>query len=905
MSGIATLLLAVHCKKTDAVDLKGPLSSYIKSSFSDQQANEAADDLSTLQTLRNEVAGLTGTLPHLKEQLAKYYRALSLVETRFPISKDHGDVNVSFTWYDAFRASKRTEQFSVHFEKASILFNIGAVVTQQALAADRSTDAGLKDASRKFQEAAGIFALLKDVVSLKVESPRPVDISPECAAMLEKLCLAQAQEVVFQKAKADNKAPGTLARLAQQAGVFYDEIQKELVRAPLNQHFDKSWTAHVCVKSALYLVEAQLQSGAALHAADEIASEIARLKEAQLALLPIKKEAKQCSKELQDALANSEATLNMTLAKAERENATVYLQRIPKASDLPPILPSPLVKPIPPTDLDASGEGLFHSVIPDNSAKALSKYTEMVDGLVREQTDKLEAASDEARLKLREWDLPDCLQALDAGSVAALPDGVRLELEHLEDHGGLNHLLDLATQIKELRKVAETELGTVEELLERESAEDNAERDKFGSEWTRPSSSALNSNLREKVAVYRQNLKEAAGSDARLFQRLEQNQAAFGALGIDAAISQMPRLQAPMVNVGSVEPATVVGTLRQALAAVEKLSSERAGLEEALKVERNKDNLLPKLMANASQSPDALFKEEIKKYDSLKASIQENLSKQAQLMEVIGSNQAAYKQVFGFPEWRAACEAAAEGMKAKLREYGELRDNMSEGLRFYMSLQEAIAKLKQLATDFGLTRTLQREDMLENIRKKSSAAQSAAAAAHLAQLNLQSAYSGPPQAYPPAQAAASGSRVHSPGAGAAASHAGAAAAAATGSATSRGNHCRSRGPTSVRQRSHRGFCCSRPAPPQLPAAASVLLPPAPRVLPGPSAAVWCSTGPQAPYYQPEPHQPQYAAHGGSGAAGVVAESLCPCQARSSWSPRGSTRCGTPARQSPLGSALVR
>lgn len=67
-------------------------------------------------------------------------------------------------------------------------------------------------------------------------------------------------------------------RLAQQAGVFYDDIQKELVRAPLNQHFDKSWTAHVSVKAALYFVEAQLQSGAAFHAADEIASEIARLK---------------------------------------------------------------------------------------------------------------------------------------------------------------------------------------------------------------------------------------------------------------------------------------------------------------------------------------------------------------------------------------------------------------------------------------------------------------------------------------------------------------------------------------------------------------------------------------------------------------------------------------------------
>ena len=40
------------------------------------------------------------------------------------------------------------------------------------------------------------------------------------------------------------------------------------------------------------------------------------------------------------------------------------------------------------------------------------------------------------------------MQALDAGSAAALPDGLRAELEQLEDHGGVRHLHDLAAQIK-------------------------------------------------------------------------------------------------------------------------------------------------------------------------------------------------------------------------------------------------------------------------------------------------------------------------------------------------------------------------------------------------------------------------------------------------------------------------
>jgi programmed cell death 6-interacting protein len=72
----------------------------------------------------------------------------------------------------------------------------------------------------------------------------------------------------------------------------------------------------------------------------------------------------------------------------------------------------------------------------------------MVDGLIRQQMDALEAASDEARLKLREWELPECLQALDTGSSAALPDGLRAELEQLENNGGVRHLQELQKQVQ-------------------------------------------------------------------------------------------------------------------------------------------------------------------------------------------------------------------------------------------------------------------------------------------------------------------------------------------------------------------------------------------------------------------------------------------------------------------------
>ena len=40
------------------------------------------------------------------------------------------------------------------------------------------------------------------------------------------------------------------------------------------------------------------------------------------------------------------------------------------------------------------------------------------------------------------------------------------------------------------------------------------------------------------------------------------------------------------------------------------------------------------------------------------AQVEDNLAKQAQVMEVIDREAAAYKQAFGYNEWRAACEVS-------------------------------------------------------------------------------------------------------------------------------------------------------------------------------------------------------------------------------------------------------
>jgi hypothetical protein len=64
---------------------------------------------------------------------SRYYKCLAAIETRFPISSEKGNVRINFPWTDAFRSSKKTSQANIHFEKAAVLFNVAAILSQQAL----------------------------------------------------------------------------------------------------------------------------------------------------------------------------------------------------------------------------------------------------------------------------------------------------------------------------------------------------------------------------------------------------------------------------------------------------------------------------------------------------------------------------------------------------------------------------------------------------------------------------------------------------------------------------------------------------------------------------------------------------------------------------------------------------
>lgn len=598
-----------------------------------------------------------------------------------------------------------------------MLFNLGAVYSQIALAADRSGASGLKIACNSFMSAAGVFAFLRDNASMKasVQGNCTVDVSGECAGMLERLMLAQAQECFFEKVVGEGRMPGLCSKVARQVGLYYEEAFAALNVTSLNQHFDRSWISHVQLKASQFYAEACYRCALELHEKEEIAEEIARLKSGISALADAKKSVKGVAAQLTDAIAKLEVNLNQNLERAVKENDRVYLMRVPAASSLTSLPAYSLVKSMPMGEvLDASKEKMFASLVPDSSAKALSRYTEMVDDIIRTQAEKLQQGSEITRVRLREMDLPDSILALEGNF--SLPMELKENVEAVQISGGPSGLEAELQQLKDLRRVNQELLVQTEELLEKEAREDSQFRSQFGTRWTRPQSSTLTKNLQDRLNRFAANLKQAGDSDARIERAVRDHSALMAILDRRPIESALPTLARPMMSLDANEDA-IVGALKQSLRQLETLGAQRAGLEDMLKEMKRKDDILPKLMTMSGSYED-LFRKEMAKYDHICEEISKNIEAQEQLLLQIQARNDEFAAVFNLEDYKANREKSYKQIEASISKFREIKDNINEGLKFYVTLQDAITNIKQQCSDFVMTRNIQCREMIEDVQRK-------------------------------------------------------------------------------------------------------------------------------------------------------------------------------------------
>ena len=450
--------------------------------------------------------------------------------------------NLSFLRFDAF-THKPTSQYSLAFEKASVIFNISAVLSCHAANQNRSEDSGLKTAYHSFQASAGMFTYINENF---LHAPS-TDLSRETVKTMISITLAQGQEVFLEKQVADGKKSGLLAKLASQAHFLYAQAQEGLSESFAKGVFDVSWAKLVAIKAAHMASVSEYYQAMADVDANSYGTAVARLQLAEKS----SKTAVSLAKSFPSSLAASSNLTSDTgstlqsmakrhmeivqekLSALIKDNDFIYHQTVPAEASLSTVPKFPAAKAIPVSELYQGqdiqriiGPDIFQKIVPMSVTESASMYDEEKAKLVRSEAEKAETANGEMAASLDYLKLPGSLNILKGGTDQEMEtdSDFRHWCAEIAGHEPFSNAFDLLQQEK--MSVLES-LSKSSKQLDMEESVCEKMRSKYAVEWTQQPSSRLTSTLRSDIKSYRDTIDEASTSDTQLMGTARQYESDF------------------------------------------------------------------------------------------------------------------------------------------------------------------------------------------------------------------------------------------------------------------------------------------------------------------------------------------------------------------------------------------
>ncbi|KXJ95697.1 BRO1-like domain-domain-containing protein [Microdochium bolleyi] len=763
-----TPMISVPLKATNEIDWIAPLKAYIRNTYGDDP-ERYAEECATLNRLRQDMRGAGKDSTAGRDLLYRYYGQLELLDLRFPVDEQH--IKISFTWFDAF-THKATAQYSLAFEKASIIFNICAVLSCHAALQTRSEESGLKTAYHSFQASAGMFTYINENF---LHAPSS-DLSRETVKTLIQIMLAQAQEVFLEKQVADQKKNGLLAKLSSQAADLYQQAVEGTQENVNKAIFEKVWLLFVQIKYNLMSSNSQYYQALADEDANSYGVAIARLTAAEV-------QAKEASKIAGNFPSSMAPSTNMTaetgpaLAEITKRNLTtiqeklqsllkdndyIYHQTVPAEASLPPIPKLPAAKPIPVSELYAgqdiqriTGPDLFAKIVPMAVTESASLYDEEKAKLVRAETERVDLANGEMAASLDYLRLPGALQVLKGGvDQDILPDeDFRTWCDDVAGHENPVSILDT------LRIDRDSIVGTLDRCskqLDMEESVCEKMRSKYESEWTQQPSSRLTTTLRGNVRNYREALDEASRSDGQLYAKFRQNEADIEEMRHAAqqdrvdeffqrAIQRVRGKSSTTTSPTGVEPnlldtdfeddsmsvAEQINRVEDILKKLNLVKRERNQVLKDLKEKVHNDDISQILILNKksiSNFETQLFQQELEKFRPHQQRLLQANHKQSSLMKELNmsfnsllqdkrvrSEQTKYESI------QRQRGSVVNRYKRAYQEFLDLEAGLQGAKRWYSEMKETVDSLEKNVETFVNNRRSEGATLLSQIEQEQSA----------------------------------------------------------------------------------------------------------------------------------------------------------------------------------------
>ncbi|XLR52908.1 hypothetical protein S83_003580, partial [Arachis hypogaea] len=185
-SSSSSHLLALPLKKSKPLDLYQPLRNYFVVKCSESVAKRVEGLFEMINKLRSKMLRDDLSLPMRRDCLIRYFKCLCMIEPFFPMPTALNPP--IFVWYNAFYPKKKSSQHNIHLEKASVLFNLGALGSHIALSCDLTTIQGRRIAIDALHDASYWFLILTHEAE---KASATTDLSISCAQMLRQIITSQ------------------------------------------------------------------------------------------------------------------------------------------------------------------------------------------------------------------------------------------------------------------------------------------------------------------------------------------------------------------------------------------------------------------------------------------------------------------------------------------------------------------------------------------------------------------------------------------------------------------------------------------------------------------------------------------------------------------------------------------
>ncbi|KAH7160231.1 BRO1-like domain-containing protein [Dactylonectria estremocensis] len=766
-------MISVPLKATNEIDWVAPLKAYIRDTYGDDP-ERYAEECATLNRLRQDMRGAGNDSTSGRDMLYRYYGQLELLDLRFPVDEQH--IKISFTWFDAF-THKSTAQYSLAFEKASIIFNISAVLSCHAAFQDRAEESALKTAYRSFQASAGMFTYINENF---LHAPSS-DLSRETVKALIHIMLAQAQEVFLEKQITDKKKVALLAKLASQAGYLYGQALEGVQENVNKAIFEKVWVMFVQIKTNLLNSMAQYYQALADTDANHHGVAVGRLQVAEVQAKEADRVARnfpssvppssnlnaECGGLLQELTKRHYSTVQSKLEEMLKDNDYIYHQTVPAEASLEPVAKLPAAKPIPVSELYAgqdiqriTGPDLFAKIVPFSVTESASLYDEEKAKLVRAETERVDTANGEMAASLDYLRLPGALQVLKGGfDQDVSPDeDFRQWCEDVSDHENPVSIFDFLRSEKEsILSILET--GT--KSLDMEEGVCEKMRSKYESEWTQQPSSRLTTTLRGDIRNYRDALDEASRSDNQLAAKLRHNENDFDEMRRAAQTGSVDQLfqryvaharergshtaspaggDANLLDADFEEGPSVVDQINKVEETLKRLNlikRERNQVLKDLKEKVHNDDISQILILNKksiSNYETQLFEQELEKFRPHQNRLLQANHKQSSLMKELTStfnkllqDKRVQSEQNKYENIQRHRSTVINKYKRAYQEFLDLEAGLQSAKNWYAEMRETVESLQKNVETFVNNRRSEGSQLLSQIERDQSSSKNSQA----------------------------------------------------------------------------------------------------------------------------------------------------------------------------------